>query len=430
MRLRRSVLATLTGALAAATLTACGNTTEEGASGASTKASGPCATTAGVTDDSITIGHLMGLTGPQEAVAPAFLAGFDAYVDAVNADGGIDGRKLVVNRVDNAFDPQKSVSEFGSVAPESAIVAVHGSAALDAVLPQVEKLCVPTEALAQAGSTAVQTHVFLPGTPYAYAAINGIDWVQREKQPGARWGIIYQDDALGQENLKATKFAAEQLGVELAAEASFAYPADTDFSAQVKKMKDADVDWIMLAALPPSSIKIVGTAVAAGMKDVKWMNPQVGWSGELTFETPALDVFAGRVFTSIYVSGWNSSDAPGLVEAKEFIAKQDPDAQGQLPLFGYIWAKVMVDVLRKASSAGDLSRQGINDAVATLGSVDNQGLLCDYAFGEEGQTGNPSRGTMIMETSKDAAPDGYKQVAGCFESEAAKAFKLESLVSG
>jgi ABC-type branched-subunit amino acid transport system substrate-binding protein len=429
MRLRRPALTALAGVLAAATLTACGNTTTEDEPGASTKASGPCATTAGVTDKEITIGHLMGLTGPQEAVAPAFLAGFDAYIDATNADGGVDGRQLVVNRVDNAFDPQKSVTEFGSVAPEAAIVAVHGSAALDAVLPQVKSTCTPTEALAQAGSTAVQTHVFLPGTPYAYAAINGVDWVEREKQPGARWGIIYQDDALGQENLKATEFAAQQLGVELAAKASFAYPGDTDFSAQVKKMKDAKVDWVMLAALPPSSIKIVGTAVAAGMGDVKWMNPEVGWSGELTFPTPALDVFAGRVFTSIYASGWNSSDAPGLQKAKEFIAEQDPKAQGQLPLFGYIWAKVMVDVLKKASAAGDLSRQGINDAVASLGAVDNEGLLCDYAFGEEGQTGNPSRATMIMETAKDAAPDGYRQVAGCFESEAAKAFKLESLVT-
>jgi ABC-type branched-subunit amino acid transport system substrate-binding protein len=428
MMLRRSGLgAVLAAALAAVGVAACGNTDNDNSSASGAKASGPCATTAGVKDDSITIGHLMGLTGPQEAVAPAFLAGFDAYVKSINDDGGIDGRKLVIKRVDNGFDAQKSVKEFASVAPESAMVLVHGSAAINALLPQVEKTCVPTEALAQAGTNAVQSHVFLPGTPYAYAAINGMDWVEREQKKGAKWGIIYQDDPLGQEILKATRFGAKEIGVDLAAEAAFEYPGDTDFSAQVKKMKDAGVDWIMMAALPPSSIKIVGTAVAAGLPNVKWLNPQVGWAGELTFPTPALDVFAGRVYSSMYLSGWDSSDAAGLQEAKDFIKSVNPKATGQLPLFGYVWAKVMTDVLKRALEDGDMSRAGINKAVSELGSVDNKGLLCDYSFGESGQPGNPSRATLIMETSKDAAPDGYKQVAGCFTSEAAKAFDLESL---
>lgn len=432
MRVRRSMVATALAVSAAAAVAAgCGNTSDGSqASAGSSKPTGPCAKTVGVTDDTITIGHLMGLTGPQESVAGAFDAGFDAYIDAINASGGVDGRKLVVKRVDNGFDAQKSVQEFTTLAPQSAIVAVHGSAATNALLPQVEKDCVPTEALAQAGTNGLQKNVFLPGTPYAYAALNGMDWVERKQKKGAKWGLIYQDDAIGQEILKATKFGAQNLGVDLAAEAAFEYPGDTDFSAQVKKMKDADVDWIMLAALPPASLKIVGTAVASGMKDVKWLNPQVGWSGELTFPTPAIDVFAGRVFNSMYLSGWNSSDAPGLQEAKDFIAKQDPKAKGQLPLFGYVWAKVMVDVLKGASKSGDFSRDGINRAVAALGKVDNEGLLCDYSFGEPGQGGNPSRATLIMETSKESPPDGYKQVEGCFTSKAAQAFDLQSLVDG
>ena len=210
-------------------------------------ASTSCELTAGVTDDSITLGQSMGLSGAMQALAGSFLAGFDTYVDGINADGGIGGRQLEMLRVDNEFSPEPSVQRFEEVEPEVAMLTSQGSAATNAILQDIESACLPTLIFGNAGVNALDEHTYLYGTSYAYHAINIFEWAVEEQGGTGPWGIIYSADALGDEVLQATRFAAEHHEIDLAVETSFQYPTDQDFSGQIRQMMDAGVEWVMLA---------------------------------------------------------------------------------------------------------------------------------------------------------------------------------------
>src|SRR5919198_3201716 len=58
----------------------------------------------GVTDKEIKVGGSFPFTGPL-AVYGAISQGFAAYVDAVNASGGVNGRKIAYHPLDDAYDP-------------------------------------------------------------------------------------------------------------------------------------------------------------------------------------------------------------------------------------------------------------------------------------------------------------------------------------
>lgn len=386
-----------------------------------------CEQTTGVTDSAITLGQSMGLSGAMQALADSFLAGFDTYIDAVNADGGVGGRQLEILRVDNEFSPEPSVQRFEEIEPEVAMLTSQGSAATNAILEDIAASCLPTLIFGNAGVNALDEHTYLYATPYAYHALNIFEWAVEEQDATGPWGIIHSSDALGDEVLQATRFAAEFHGVDLAVETSFQYPTDQDFSGQIRQMMDAGVEWVMLGALPPSSVGIVGQAQAAGA-DFNWVSPQTASSGETDFSTTAGELFDEvDLYLASCCSGWNSSDAPGLVEAKEAISAAS-DAEGFLPLLGYIWARLMVEVVQQADSAGDLSRGGLTRAIGELGEVDTGGLTCNYVFGEEGQPNNPTRASMIMQIDSTNPPDGFVQVADCFVSDAAAEFQLAELL--
>src|ERR1700704_2896443 len=62
----------------------------------------------GVTANSIIIGQAAGFTGSVAGTVKELTAGAQAYFDHVNAKGGIHGRKIVLESMDDGFDPKKS----------------------------------------------------------------------------------------------------------------------------------------------------------------------------------------------------------------------------------------------------------------------------------------------------------------------------------
>src|SRR5213596_2204457 len=79
--------------------------------GGSSGGGGGGASAPGVTDTTITIGSTQPLTGP---VAPGYSEisrASNAYFQFINANGGINGRKIVYKYVDDAYDPSKTVTQ-------------------------------------------------------------------------------------------------------------------------------------------------------------------------------------------------------------------------------------------------------------------------------------------------------------------------------
>jgi branched-chain amino acid transport system substrate-binding protein len=112
------------------------------------------------------IGFTSGLTGQFGAVGQGVRNGAEAYFDAVNASGGVNGHKINFTALDDALDPNRGVANMIQLVTQDhdiAVIGFHDSVVADAVAPYAAKYKVPMIA-ATVDQTLVQ-----PPLPYVYA---------------------------------------------------------------------------------------------------------------------------------------------------------------------------------------------------------------------------------------------------------------------
>src|SRR5437588_5620455 len=102
---------------AALTITACGS----GGGG------GSSASTPGVTDTAVTIGSTQPLTGPAAPGYSEIAPAAKAYFDYVNANGGVNGRKINLKYVDDAYNPTQTVTLTKQLVLQDKVFATVGS---------------------------------------------------------------------------------------------------------------------------------------------------------------------------------------------------------------------------------------------------------------------------------------------------------------
>ncbi len=78
----------------------------------------------GVTDKEIRLGTWIPLTGPLAAYGVPFRAGIDAYLGALNASGGVKGRKIEMIVEDNAYNPQRTVAAARKLITRDEVLAI------------------------------------------------------------------------------------------------------------------------------------------------------------------------------------------------------------------------------------------------------------------------------------------------------------------
>ena len=100
----------------------------------------------GVTADKILIGQSAGFTGSVAGAVKEQTAGAKAYFDVVNARGGVHGRKIVLESMDDGFDPKRTPEVIQKLIVEKKVFALflsRGTPTNEAALPILEKYKVP-----------------------------------------------------------------------------------------------------------------------------------------------------------------------------------------------------------------------------------------------------------------------------------------------
>jgi branched-chain amino acid transport system substrate-binding protein len=134
---RRALLLVAAVALVAA---GCGNSgSDDSADDATPTTGGVVENDVGVTDKEVKVTLLGTLTGPNALGEAGFNDGFEAYVEALNAEGGVNGRTIkIVSTRDDASTPPRQLSEFQQAmeddSPFLVVMASGNFAAADAAI--------------------------------------------------------------------------------------------------------------------------------------------------------------------------------------------------------------------------------------------------------------------------------------------------------
>ena len=395
-------------------LAACGTGDADESSEAAAAGNGAVTTGPGVdvAAKTIRVGHLGALSGPAAALGKPVAAGHKTYFDALNARGGIDGWKVELAVEDTGYQPQKHVQAYGEIKGDVALLASFGSPTTKAIQPQFRQEKLVTIPASFDSIWGTDPTVAAVGTPYSIDVANALDYATDGGAKKLKVGIIYQNDEYGADGLRGFEAAKEALGFTDAGRQAYK-PGDSDFTAQVQKLKAAGADVVVVTALPSATGPIVGTAATLGFKP-QWILQGPSYIEQLITEdgtadgkpTPVAPALKGSIVTS-FSAPWGDEGSAGMeqliADQKQFAPQQTPSIYFAL---AYSQGKVVEQILRKAIQSGDLSRQGILSAKENLGEVDLGGITPAVTYTPEG--GPPSRQTLITEV--DPQVPGFLRV--------------------
>lgn len=394
------------------------STTSPDGSGA-TPRSGP-----GFDGTTIRVGAITDASGDAAAIGEPLTAGARAYFDALNAAGGVADRfrvELVVE--DGGYDPATALAAYDRTSPDVVLFGqVLGTEVVRALLPRL----VEDDVIASPGSLDsawVHEQQLLPvGAPYEVQAANALAWYVDGGAGGSaddRMCALVRDDGYGESGLAGFEAAAAASDVELAEVVTFP-PGEVGFADQVGALQDARCEVVLLAGLPAETVGAVARADRSTPSFAPlWVGLSPTWQSG--FAASVLRSYLQDHFVLVGEgTEWGDTSIPGMAQMLEDApADQAPDVYFAL---GYAQARAVHQVLEAAVAAGDLSREGIVEAMNSIEVLSFDGLIGNYAYGAP-EDRDPPRASTIFAVDPEA-PGGLRVLEADVISDAAEDLEL------
>lgn len=371
----------------------------------------------------IDLGIITPLSGPVAApIGIPLTKGIETYFKSVNANGGIDGFKINLVEKDSKYDPQVQVEMYNQIHNNVLMLAESlGTPTTHAIKDLATRDHMLVTAASLDSYLAREKYMVMVGTPYRLQVENAFDYVvNKVGDQSPKVGIIYQDDAYGQDGLAGYQEAVTAYHLQDVGKATYEL-TDTKYVAQVSQMKTAGAKYVFLTAIPTVAAGIIGTAAQLGYTP-RWIMQSPAFATGLLSVSPE---FTALLSQTTWVMGqgaiWGDTSQPGMKQMLDDIAKYAP---GQQPdgyfEYGYTEAKVTAAILKKAADKGDLTRDGLLTAFDSLSTVDMGGLVPDIHYGSAPNQRVPSRDSRVFAIDATAVGD-LKDLSGDFTGTAAAA---------
>ena len=368
--------------------------------------------TNGFDGETITLGYLTDESGPLAILGGPLAEGSQVYWDYVNEElGGIAGKYQVELAVGDTKDDQgTAVTEYQRLKDDAVLFAqILSTPPTQAVLEFLNEDNVVGVPGSLAGAWAAEANLLPNGAAYENEMINIADWYVNDSGLGSADSVqcvVSVDDLYGEAGLAGLEYAAGELGFELAESQTFAR-GDTDFSSTVAALSGAGCEAVYAITVPTEQNALMAEASSNGFEPV--------WLGALP---SYLNLFSGgnpEWYQNFYISldtpDFNDTTSPGMVAFNERFATYGEGEPSSFHLSGYFQQISVQALLEKAVELGDLSREGIAEAMKQLGEVDTEGLTAEnYVYGAP-EDRVPTSATRIFKFDAENPPNLLAEVA-------------------
>lgn len=189
--------------------------------------------------DTIKIGALVAATGPASFLGDPELKTLELYVDKINSNGGLLGKKVELVVYDTGANPKKATTFVKRLIKQDEVVAIMGGSASGetmAILPFVKKSKIPL--VSMAGSIKivkpVKKYVFKTPATDRMACQKIFTYLKSKNQTSV--ALISGNGGFGKSMRKQCKDVASDYGVNIVADETYG-PKDTDMTSQLTKIK-------------------------------------------------------------------------------------------------------------------------------------------------------------------------------------------------
>ena len=361
----------------------------------------------GVTRDEIVIGLCGPLTGRVKEVGLASQEGARAYFDYVNATGGVDGRRIRLISSDDQYDPEKAVACFREIQDKAlAGVAFGGAPAAVKYAVLAEKNGFPIVGFIAGNQflyEPLKRNVFLLHS--SFAAVTASVGEQLWQKAGLRkFGIIYQNDALGSSFLDGLSQALAKHNSSIAAQASYEREAK-DFKQAIEAVRRARPAVVVLAGAYMSVIEI-----AREIKTSGWDPVIINVTGSDMF-VKMLGPLAEGAIIALGVPPTDREELRGVKLYRKVLKQYQPKAKpGQISIQGFINAMILVEGLKRIGK--DLSREKLVAAIESIRDWDiGLGPGAQITYSAQRHTGYLADFFVVVKNGKMIDITDWKQFA-------------------
>lgn len=294
----------------------------------------------------IVLGQTADYSGPQSAPVKETTQAARAYFDMVNARGGVNGNKIVLESLDDGFDPKRSVENAKKLIDQKNVVSLflfRGTANAEAMMPLILEKKTPM--FAGVGSSMkmhqpmnrylfnlrapVQTEVKSVVSQLASQGINNV-------------AVIYTDDGFGKDAVEGAQKAFQAHNLKPSAIAAIPR-GSLEVDKAVEEIVKADPAATLGFCIPKVCAAIVKKlrAKGAATQFVSLSNTSSG-----AYVTELGEHARGVMVTQVVPYPFDSRDPIGR-EYQAF-SKEANIKPSYASMEGYISARIMVEALRRA----------------------------------------------------------------------------------
>jgi branched-chain amino acid transport system substrate-binding protein len=334
---------------------------------------------AGASDAEIKIGNINPYSGPASAYGTIGKT-IAAYFNKVNADGGINGRKINFVSYDDGYSPPKAVEQARKLVESDEVLFIFQS-------------------LGTPSNTAIQKYMNAKKVPQLFVATGATKWGDPKHFPwtmgwqpnyqsesriyakyliehhrNAKIGILFQNDDYGKDYVKGLKDGLDgkvQIISELPYETT-----DPTVDSQIINLKASGADVFFNVTTPKFAAQAIRKMAEVGWKPLHLLNNVSASVGSVL--KPAGFENSQGILSAAYTKDPTDAtwkDDAALKEWLAFMEKWYPegDRTSGFTVYGYSVAQTLVQVLKQCGD--NLTRENVMKQAANLKNLEIGMLL-------------------------------------------------------
>jgi ABC-type branched-subunit amino acid transport system substrate-binding protein len=334
----------------------------------------------GASDTEIKIGNIMPYSGPASSYSVIGKTEA-AYFNKINAEGGINGRKINFISYDDAYSPPKAIEQARKLVESDEVLLIFQS-------------------LGTPSNSAIQKYMNVKKVPQLFVATGATKWgdpknfpwtmgwqpnYQSEGRiyakyilehfPDAKIAVFWQNDDAGRDQVKGLRDGLGDKAGMIIADKSYEV-SDPNIDSQIVALHDSGADTFFSWAAPKGSAQAIRKVGELGWKPRFFLaNVSTSLAGVLK---PAGLQYAKDIISTAYLKDptdptWK--DDAGVKAWQAFMDQYYPtgDKLDLNSVYGYAVAQSLVQVLKQCGD--DLTRENIMKEAANLKNFSSEVML-------------------------------------------------------
>jgi ABC-type branched-subunit amino acid transport system substrate-binding protein len=319
---------------------------------------------AAAASEDIKVGQTMPYSGPASAYGTIGRVEA-AYFKKINDDGGVNGRKLQLLSLDDAYSPPKAVEQTRKLVEQEHVLFMFnsvGTANNTAVHKYLNTKQVP-QLFVSSGATKwgdPQNFPWTMGLNPTYQ-LEGKTYAKHilANSPKAKIAVLYQNDDYGKDLLKGLKDGLGDKVNMIVREATYEV-SDATIDSQIATLQSSKANTFVDITTPKFAAQAVRRIYDSGWKPTHYLN-QNGASISSVLIPAGAEKAIGALTIGYFKDPTDAQfdNDPQMQRFREFMKKYYPegDANDGTNVYGYIAAQAIVQVLKQCGS--DLSAQNV-----------------------------------------------------------------------